>query len=141
MNPKALISLLLLVTLLGCNGDPGDKGPRFGKRPVSVGVPVYELAVHPLHNPARLVQAYQPLVDFLNGRLRGARLTLEASRDCAILIELDETREGGPILSGMETVRFLPAKDEDCDVARQFVASFERGRFDLWRSENDEDAV
>ncbi|MFH1985269.1 MAG: PhnD/SsuA/transferrin family substrate-binding protein [Pseudomonadota bacterium] len=93
MNHKVLISLLLLATFLGCNGESGDKGPRFGERPPSAGVPVYKLAVHPLHNPAKLLQAYQPLVDFLNGRLRGARLTLEASRDYANFEEKYQARK------------------------------------------------
>lgn len=46
-------------------------------------MPVYRLAIHPLHNPAKLTQAYQPLVDYLNSRMQGARLLLEASRDYA----------------------------------------------------------
>jgi phosphonate transport system substrate-binding protein len=50
-------------------------------------LPVCTLAVHPLHNRAKLVQAYQPLVDFLNPTLRGARLVLEASRDYAYFEE------------------------------------------------------
>jgi phosphonate transport system substrate-binding protein len=44
-------------------------------------VPVYRLAVHPLHNPSKLIQVYQPLIDYLNRSLHGARLSLEASRD------------------------------------------------------------
>ena len=85
MKHNILISLLLLLlgTLSGCNGEPGDKGPRFAEKPSSADVPVYNLAVHPLHNPAKLLRAYQPLVDFINSKLQGARLTLEASRDYA----------------------------------------------------------
>lgn len=77
-----IISLLvfLLGTLPGCSREPEGKGPQFATQPLS-GVPVYDLAVHPLHNPAKLMEAYQPLVDYLNGRLRGASLALEASRD------------------------------------------------------------
>lgn len=74
---------LLSGALSGCSRDPDGKGPQFGTKPSSPGVPVYRLAVHPLHNPAKLMQAYQPLVDYLNGRLHGARLVLEASRDYA----------------------------------------------------------
>ncbi|HEX9023921.1 MAG TPA: PhnD/SsuA/transferrin family substrate-binding protein [Geobacteraceae bacterium] len=79
------ISLLALLfgTLSGCNREPEGRGPQFGAKPSSPGVPFYRLAVHPLHNPAKLMQAYQPLVDHLNSRLQGARLALEASRDYA----------------------------------------------------------
>jgi phosphonate transport system substrate-binding protein len=72
---------LLFGTLAGCSREPEGRGPQFGTKPSSRGVPVYHLAVHPLHNPAKLMHAYQPLIDYLNGRLRGARLALEASRD------------------------------------------------------------
>jgi len=74
---------MLLGTLPGCSREPEGKSPQFGTRPQSAGVPIYKLAVHPLHNPVKLVQTYQPLIDYLNGRLRGARLVLEASRDYA----------------------------------------------------------
>ncbi len=46
-------------------------------------VPVYRLAVHPLHNPRKLSQAYQPLVDHLNALIPAAHFELEASRDYA----------------------------------------------------------
>ena len=99
MNRKTLICLLLLpAALLGCHEEPEDQGPRFGEKPPSEDVPVYKLAVHPLHNPAKLLQAYQPLVDFLNGRLRGARLTLEASRDYANFEEKYQARKPGILL-------------------------------------------
>ena len=78
-----VLLLLLPATLPGCNGETEELGPRFGEQPAAMDVPVYKLGVHPLHNPAKLVQAYQPLVDFLNSRLQNARLTLEASRDYA----------------------------------------------------------
>lgn len=74
---------LLFGTLPGCSREPEGRGPQFGTKPSAARVPVYHLAVHPLHNPTKLMQAYQPLIDYLNGRLQGARLDLEASRDYA----------------------------------------------------------
>lgn len=74
---------LLFITHSGCSQEPEGKGPKFVTKPSSAGVPVYNLAVHPLYNPAKLIQAYQPLVDYLNVRLLGASLILEASRDYA----------------------------------------------------------
>lgn len=84
---------LLLAVLPGCNREPEGGGPRFASEPTSQGVPVYRLAVHALHNPARLTEAYQPLIDYLNGRLKGARLALEASRDYAGFEEKYKTRK------------------------------------------------
>lgn len=43
----------------------------------------YRLAVHPLHNPKKLFEAYQPLVDYLNKQLVDVHIELEASRDYA----------------------------------------------------------
>jgi phosphonate transport system substrate-binding protein len=67
----------------GCSREPDVKGPLLGTGPPSANLPVYHLAVHPLHNPAKLSQAYQPLISYMNGRLKGARMELEASRDYA----------------------------------------------------------
>jgi phosphonate transport system substrate-binding protein len=74
---------LLLGALCACSREPESQGPQFSTKPSSSEVPVYRLAVHPLHNPSKLIQAYQPLIDYLNSRLHGARLSLEASRDYA----------------------------------------------------------
>lgn len=80
-----MVTALLFGTLAGCgcSREPETKGPQLGAKPPTPGGPVYRLAVHPLHNPAKLTEAYQPLVDYLNSRLQGVRLVLEASRDYA----------------------------------------------------------
>lgn len=84
---------LLFGSFLGCDRKPEVQGPRMGTRPQAAGVPVYHFAVHPLHNPGKLTQSYQPLVDYLNGRLQGARLVLEASRDYANFEEKYQARK------------------------------------------------
>lgn len=70
-------------TLCSCSREPDVTGPQFGPKPQSASATTYSLAVHPLHNPAKLLQAFQPLIDYLNSQLSGARLTLAASRDYA----------------------------------------------------------
>jgi len=42
---------------------------------------IYIFGVHPLHNPKRLFEVYQPMVDYINARIKGAQLRLEASRN------------------------------------------------------------
>lgn len=42
---------------------------------------VYIFGVHPLHNPKRLFEIYQPMVDYINAHLKGGQLRLEASRN------------------------------------------------------------
>lgn len=79
-----VVALSLVLALLGgCDREPENLGPKFGASPATPSVPVYRFAVHPLHNPAKLIAAYQPLIDHLNSRLSGAHLELEASRDYA----------------------------------------------------------
>ncbi len=52
------------------------KTPSFDKK-------VYIFGVHPLHNPQKLFEIYQPLVDYINKHLIDAKLKLEASRNYA----------------------------------------------------------
>lgn len=74
---------LLLAGAAGCTDASTPPGPRFSDEPPAQRPPVYVLAVYPLHNPAKLIGAYQPIVDHVNARLQGAQLALEASRDYA----------------------------------------------------------
>lgn len=53
-----------------------SKKPPFDKK-------VYIFGVHPLHNPQKLFEIYQPLVDHINKHLVDAKLKLEASRNYA----------------------------------------------------------
>ncbi|MBI5095638.1 MAG: PhnD/SsuA/transferrin family substrate-binding protein [Candidatus Hydrogenedentes bacterium] len=83
----------LFAAVSGCGRAPEVQGPQIGTSPTSPSVPIYHLAVHPLHNPVKLVQAYYPLIDYLNTRLTGAALELEASRDYANFEEKYRTRK------------------------------------------------
>lgn len=77
-----LYTLLILMALIlpGCEGgSPSDYDPQYAATPPAERV-VYLFGVHPLHNPRRLFEVYQPLVDFINARLSGGQLRLEASR-------------------------------------------------------------
>lgn len=95
-----LFLLLLFGSLSGCSQGPEVQGPQYGTTtPSSLDVTLYRFAVHPLYNPAKLVSAYQPLVDYLNARMQGARLTLEASRDYTDFEEKYDVRKPEIILS------------------------------------------
>ncbi len=75
---------LLLVTLLATACDsstPPATGPEYGSGPAGTAKPLYHLAIHPLHNPKKLAEAYQPLIEHLNAEIPEARFVLEASRD------------------------------------------------------------
>jgi len=82
---KLLLVGVLPVWLAACGPGPAAgalPGPRYAAA-AAPGRPVLRLAVHPLHNPRKLMAAYQPLVDLLNRQITGVRFELEASRDYA----------------------------------------------------------
>lgn len=91
-----ILSLWLLAP--ACRDAPVDPGPKYGASPAAQAVHVHHFAVHPLHNPSKLAQAYQPLLDHLNARLKGARLALEASRDYGSFEDKIRAREPGLLL-------------------------------------------
>ena len=76
MTILPVLCLLLLLLPL-----PAAADPQYADAPAQSATPVYRLAVHPLYNPTKLAETYQPLIDHLNRQVRGARFELEASRD------------------------------------------------------------
>jgi phosphonate transport system substrate-binding protein len=66
----------------GCRAkDPEAHGPAYAKVPSGTPRTTIYFAVHPLHNPRKLVECYQPLMARLNERLPDVRFEVEASRD------------------------------------------------------------
>jgi phosphonate transport system substrate-binding protein len=73
-------TLFLALLLVGCDQPPADQPLQYSTAPV-LDTTLYRFAVHPLHNPQKLCEAYQPLIDYLNLQLKGVQIELEASRD------------------------------------------------------------
>jgi phosphonate transport system substrate-binding protein len=75
-----LAAFLLPLFLFACDSQkkesyvPVYSGTPAGKQAVMI------FGVHPLHNPQRLYEIYNPLVEYLNRNLPGITITLEASR-------------------------------------------------------------
>lgn len=81
------------ILLAACRPVPEQSsGPVYYDAPAE-STPLYVLAVHPLHNPRKLSENYQPLVDYLSRNLPGVRFRLEASRDYAAFIAKIRSRE------------------------------------------------
>lgn len=96
---KLLPAILLIGALLGgCDRPPAEKPLAYSAAPREAAVPIYRFAVHPLHNPRKLTEAYQPLVDHLNRQITGARIELEASRDYQAYEQKFRAREPGFLL-------------------------------------------
>jgi len=76
-----LLALLAAAALCAC-GPNAERSPGLQYAPAPVdGSPPLRLAVHPLHNPQKLAEAYEPLVAHLSRQLPQVRFELEASRD------------------------------------------------------------
>jgi len=81
MNKVCKLLLLCTVLLSACDKAPEQIKELQYSEQNRAEVTVYSLAIHPLHNPRKLSEAYQPLVDYLNKHIDGARVELESSRD------------------------------------------------------------
>lgn len=100
---------LLLAIASGCGRKTEVTGPRVGDKPPEASTRVYVLAVHPLHNPAKLVQAYQPLAEYCTARMQGVRLSVEASRDYAAFEKKYRARKPEFILPNpWQTLQAMP---------------------------------
>jgi len=82
-----IIFLLLLVSLFsGCDELLKEKEPYqplYSSTPVLKEKKIYIFGVHPLHNPKRLFEVYQPMLDYINRQLPYSILRLESSRNYA----------------------------------------------------------
>ena len=81
---KVFVIALIVIVSLGCSSVEEDSyEPQYSDTPILTKKKVYIFGVHPLHNPNRLFEVYQPMVDYINARLKGSELRLEASRNYA----------------------------------------------------------
>jgi phosphonate transport system substrate-binding protein len=84
MKKLSLIAAFLIVTiiLISACEQPSSSSPiQYSTTPVVNTLVTYRLAIHPLHNPKKLFETYQPLVDYLNRKIPSIHIELEASRD------------------------------------------------------------
>ena len=80
---SVLLLTLMTIAITGCSQDedsPKNYDPVFIE-PQNIQTTEYSFAIHPLHNPTRLFEVFQPLIDHLNHHISGAHFVLEASRD------------------------------------------------------------
>ena len=85
--PPVLVSLFLTLSsllLLGCSDESEqiDVLPQFSKE-MDGGVVVYRFGIHPLHNPSRLHEIFDPLMAHLSQHVEGVEFKVEASRNYA----------------------------------------------------------
>ncbi|KAF0206547.1 MAG: phosphonate transport system substrate-binding [Gallionellaceae bacterium] len=75
------LSLVLVILLLaGCGKQEENLQPSFSGQATD-NVKEYVVGIHPLHNPKRLFEVYDPIVSYIEAGIPGTRLKLEASRN------------------------------------------------------------
>lgn len=89
-----IAALMAMLVLGGCSPAEPERAPAYSDKAPEGSVPVYRFAVHPLYNPHKLLNTYQPLMDYLNANLINARIEVEASRDYPAFE--DKVRAAGP---------------------------------------------
>ncbi len=84
---KAIASILLLACLFACEGQKSvDYQLHFSKESPVIQT-TYIFGIHPLHNPQRLFEIFNPYMVYLSDNIDGANFTLEASRNYAAFDE------------------------------------------------------
>jgi phosphonate transport system substrate-binding protein len=81
MNKKWIYLLFFVLIITKCTNKSENSGPHYQTTSGQNVKHLYSFAVHPLYNPDKLMQTYQPLIDYLNTNIKNARFNLEASRD------------------------------------------------------------
>jgi len=82
---KSTLLILLLITFFSAcqKKEEIEYIPLYSEQAPLKKRDVYIFGVHPLHNPKRLFEVYQPMVKYINERLEKSELRLEASRNYA----------------------------------------------------------
>ena len=81
---KYFFILFIALSLVNCSEENNSSyEPQHSKTPPLLKNKIYIFGIHPLHNPKRLFEVYQPMVDYINRRIKGSQLRLEASRNYA----------------------------------------------------------
>lgn len=83
MLNRIIAFIIYLTCLMGCEAD-NEKEYRLHFSPHSpVAQTNYIFGIHPLHNPQRLFEVFNPYMQYLSDNIEGASFTLEASRNYA----------------------------------------------------------
>jgi phosphonate transport system substrate-binding protein len=94
----SVTSLLTALLLTACSPEQSEQPLQYSNTPAATSKQLYRLAIHPLHNPQQLSQAYQPLIDHLNKQIPEVQFELEASRDYQVYEQKFRNREPALLL-------------------------------------------
>ncbi|MGE6569863.1 phosphate/phosphite/phosphonate ABC transporter substrate-binding protein [Shewanella vesiculosa] len=80
---KKYFFTLIIILLFACEQPATEKALQYSRSPSNHTALTYRFAIHPLHNPQKLFEAYQPLIDYINHKIPEIDIELEASIDYA----------------------------------------------------------
>lgn len=81
MRKIYLILIFIFLFFTSCSDNKNSKYEIKYSNKSIINKTIYTFGVHPLHNPDKLFEVYQPLIDYLNKNLLNVELKLEASRN------------------------------------------------------------
>ena len=81
MKKLNLVFIFFIILLSACEQQAIDNTVKYSISPLNSAIVTYRFAIHPLHNPKKLFESYQPLIDYLNKKIPDIYIELEASRD------------------------------------------------------------
>lgn len=81
IKTQHFIFAVLTLFLCACEQQSTEKPLQYSTSPSENTIVTYRFAIHPLHNPQKLFESYQPLVDYINKKIPSIYIELEASRD------------------------------------------------------------
>lgn len=78
---RGLLVLLMIFSLVACSDRADDSyAPTFSAEAQKTEIE-YIFGIHPLHNPQRLFEVFDPMMDYLSENIDGVSFQLEASRN------------------------------------------------------------
>lgn len=78
---KFIFVIILFILFNGCDKkDEKIYKPEYSSKS-AIEKKTYIFGIHPLHNPKKLFEVYEPLIDYLNTNLKDVTITLEASKN------------------------------------------------------------
>lgn len=84
---RKMFSAVVILMLVGCEqNDSPSYRPQFSDAPLQTQAQ-YIFGIHPMHNPQRLHEVFEPLIAYLNNNIPNVQFKLEASRNYAAFDE------------------------------------------------------
>lgn len=83
MANKLIVFLLLMISFFGCdNKSVNDEyTPKYSNTPPLIDKHIYVLGIYAGENPNRTFEIYQPMVNYINARLKNSEIRIETSKN------------------------------------------------------------